>query len=319
MRFNALVSMIFIIAVVSGAVFAADGRIPIYQPTALTNAGSYYLTEDITGNIQVDVNDITLDLNGHTVTGNIQVDSTMMGVYNIRITNGRINGNLDASNGGIEFVFDNLELFGSLIYQFGMQFSIHDCIAQNIDITSGMNGKVYNCTVQSAPADAIMMMGCMSVQATYNTIMDNWGGNGINASQCWACDISNNDISSNGSSGIFLGMANNNKVSFNNSSGNMTDGITLNGGSSFNTLSNNTVSGNSTNGISVLNASADNSFDWNVISGNGTDGIMFDATTMGNTYGNNRALGNSGVPYNDLGTNIQVCYDGPACLAPTNY
>ncbi len=310
--------MCLLVFLFGGTAFGTNGKIPVFQPTAITNPGSYYLTGDIGGNIQVDFSGVTLDLNGHTVNGNIQVDSGSTGVSDIRITNGRINGTLDASNGGIDFRFDNLQLFGSIIYLMGMQFSIHDCITQNIDISNCMNGKVFNCTVQSAPADAIMMNGCSSVQVVYNTVMDNWGGNGINASNCWSCDISNNVISSNNLSGIYLNNSNSNKIYFNNSSGNMADGITVDASSVNNDISNNTLCGNSFCGMSVIASSASNVIENNTASGNGTDGIMLDATTLNNIYGNNRAVGNAGLSYNDIGTNSPVCYDGVVCTAPTN-
>ncbi len=217
------------VVIFSGTILAADGRIPIYEDTVISEPGSYYLTEDISGMpaIQIDTTDVTVDLNGHVVNGDILIDASMSWIVNVRVTNGKIVGNLDATNGGLNYRFDNLQVMGEIIYNGGMQIAIHDCIAYGINISGCMNGKVYNCTSQSSPFDGIVMTGCTSVQVTYNTVMDNWSGSGINASQCWGCDISNNTVSSNAYNGLMMGMSYNCKVTDNVFVGNFNSGISI--------------------------------------------------------------------------------------------
>lgn len=54
-----------------------QGRIPIYQPVTITEPGSYVLTRNLTVTgiqaITVDANDVTIDLNGHVISGDTTV------------------------------------------------------------------------------------------------------------------------------------------------------------------------------------------------------------------------------------------------------
>src|SRR5262249_34023210 len=78
---------------------ADEGRIPIYQPTTINQAGTYFLSRDIravTGDgLVINVSFVTIDLNGRYID---VVDPTSMGIRiadgvdNIRIRNGRIRG-----------------------------------------------------------------------------------------------------------------------------------------------------------------------------------------------------------------------------------
>src|SRR5437764_964599 len=89
-------AVLFVALVVAGLLAADESRIPIYAPTTISAPRDYYLTRDInTSNgaaITIAASNVTLDLNGHILTGNLG----NTGVYNsasvsgIHITNGRI-------------------------------------------------------------------------------------------------------------------------------------------------------------------------------------------------------------------------------------
>jgi len=46
---------------------AADGAIPIWEPTTITEPGKYVVTRDISGGIGIEADDVELDLNGFTI------------------------------------------------------------------------------------------------------------------------------------------------------------------------------------------------------------------------------------------------------------
>src|SRR3989454_11597311 len=79
------------------AMFRADeARIPVYQPTIITQPGHYILTRDIAGGagnvITNQANDGTLDLNGRTIRDANPVALIMIadGFSRITIQNGRL-------------------------------------------------------------------------------------------------------------------------------------------------------------------------------------------------------------------------------------
>jgi len=87
------------------ALLAGEGRIPVYEPLAISTPGVYVLTRDLTapaGVIAVDirVDGVTLNLNGHTITSAgstspaVQVSGTAGQGKGIVVINGIINGGL---------------------------------------------------------------------------------------------------------------------------------------------------------------------------------------------------------------------------------
>jgi hypothetical protein len=75
---------------------ADEGRIPIFEPTTITASGSYVVTNDFSAGsgtaIVVSGADVTLDLGGHTVTGNIHIGGLLVGESRTWVRNGRIVG-----------------------------------------------------------------------------------------------------------------------------------------------------------------------------------------------------------------------------------
>ncbi len=82
--------------------FAADGRIPISAPAVITQPGNYYVTRDFSISvgygIDIQTGDVTLDLNGHTLThaqtagGNFVISASAAALTAVHITNGTVVG-----------------------------------------------------------------------------------------------------------------------------------------------------------------------------------------------------------------------------------
>ncbi len=106
-------------------VLADEGRIPIYGPTTITQAGTYIVTRDFCFGgsavapclsslygIDISANDVTVDLNGHTLsmqgTGAIAIKVTSSAATRgIVVRNGRIVGDGAANSNGIASTVTN--------------------------------------------------------------------------------------------------------------------------------------------------------------------------------------------------------------------
>jgi len=92
-------TMITLTALVQTALLADAGRIPIYQPTTITQPGYYSLTRDISSSaspvISIQADNVTLDLNGYSVS-NSSASATLIRIVppstNVRIRNGWLSG-----------------------------------------------------------------------------------------------------------------------------------------------------------------------------------------------------------------------------------
>lgn len=103
---NKAIPITLLILLATGAVWAGEGRIPVYEPIAISTPGVYVLTRDViapAGVIAVDirVDGVTLNLNGHTITSQgttspaIQISGTAGEEKGIIIVSGIINGGLN--------------------------------------------------------------------------------------------------------------------------------------------------------------------------------------------------------------------------------
>src|SRR5437867_4844935 len=84
------------VGLVGSGIWADEGRIPIFQPTTITQPGHYVLTRDISNGagdgILIRASTVTLDLNGHTISALRYVVNIGDPSTNCKIHNGRLIG-----------------------------------------------------------------------------------------------------------------------------------------------------------------------------------------------------------------------------------
>lgn len=95
-----------VVCIVASAVAASitasadEGRIPLFEPTTITESGHYVVTNDFEAAsgpaIRVEALDVTIDLNGHTVRGDV-VTAPTYGEHHLWLMNGRVVGQLAKS------------------------------------------------------------------------------------------------------------------------------------------------------------------------------------------------------------------------------
>ncbi|MEE4639124.1 MAG: right-handed parallel beta-helix repeat-containing protein [Wenzhouxiangella sp.] len=78
-----------------------EPRIPFSEAVTINEAGSYYLTNDISGSFTIQADNVTLDLNGFTITPEFPVAIRVFGSDNLRIFNGAIAGGEAAGISGL--------------------------------------------------------------------------------------------------------------------------------------------------------------------------------------------------------------------------
>jgi hypothetical protein len=134
--------------------FSADGQIKISTaPYVINKPGSYVLTSNLmvadpdVNAIRIDVNDVTLDLNGHTIQGPNAGGGNGVGIYandrfNITIRNGRVWG---FGGEGIALGFS-----APLRGQAGHRIeSIHSANNNYAGINSNGGGVILNCVANN--------------------------------------------------------------------------------------------------------------------------------------------------------------------------
>jgi hypothetical protein len=114
-------------------VFAADGAIPIWEPTTITQPGKYVLTRNIINAdsvIIIESNDVALDLNGFTVETTVIFSAAVevREVDNVAIENGYIR----AASMGIFMPFVNGDTLASLIVRNASVFGGTHAIASQV-------------------------------------------------------------------------------------------------------------------------------------------------------------------------------------------
>ncbi len=77
-----------------------EPRTPISAPQTIDASGSYYLTNDISGAVDISADNVDLDLNGFTLSEGIPNGISINGRTNIRIVNGTIRAPQTAGVGG---------------------------------------------------------------------------------------------------------------------------------------------------------------------------------------------------------------------------
>lgn len=302
---------------------ASGGRIPIAAPMIITQPGSYYVTQDISagvlsgGVIQINCNNVSIDLAGHTVTqlntdaGTFVIGSTAT-VSNISI----INGQLVGGNRGISFVapsgdfrFEHLTLSG--FHAYGIRL-------EN-DPSVGFRGRLEALTVKGGAYDGMVISGCQGCVIQGCTVIGT-GAIGLRLANSPGSQVIRNQILQPGTDGIFLlesntvRLAENNVVnSINAFSISTSAAVSIEGNNIINAghgiyadsfshalrISGNSVAQCSSDGM-LINAS-DSTVEWNLASQNDGFGIRIDGSrvvyrfngTPGNTAGTIRPASDS--------------------------
>lgn len=279
--------------------WASNGRVPVSAGGTITAAGSYYLTEDITASsgtvITIGANDVTLDLNGHTIT----VPSAGTGIYcaysNSRITNGHVVGGqygvyLDASsNTIISARVDHMVLSGQTSYAIRAE-GVHGFYQVTVEDN----------TVASASHQGIRLYNIYGGALCRNRVT-NCGSHGILVSSGIGLNISGNTSAGNGQDGMFLQSCDDCAITANTSSNNGYSGFDMDTTWDCR-LFGNTASKNSSNGFN-LSYDTWSSLDQNLAGYNSTMGFAFSSSTN-TVYGFNRALGNTLHDYSTIGGTV---------------
>ncbi len=128
---------------------------------SITSAGSYYLGYPVTGNITITVSDVTIDLNGQVVTGDMVISDSL---NNIAVTNG-IAQKVTVNSGCNNVDISQLTLGGSDI---------------GIDATGTTNLFISDVLIQNTSGDGCRLTTCEDALISDCTFAGS-GGNGFNA------------------------------------------------------------------------------------------------------------------------------------------
>ena len=166
---------------------------PIFTPITITEPGSYCLANDIAGAINIDADNVTLDLNFHTISG---------GDINVNPGTNRIiqGGNMDG--GGIftttgcnNTIVRDLSIANNPSFAISFLESCTNCVISNILIINGVSGIRFDQNSDQAGAGIVIE----------NFSISNITGPGISLSFCQDAIIRNGIIDNvSTDAGIFL-------------------------------------------------------------------------------------------------------------------
>lgn len=288
----------------SVSVFAAGGQIPVYQATTISTPGSYYLTADIIGGgpggaITISSSDVTLDLRGHTIYGEVFLSNPF---DHVRITNGRIcTGRIDMNMGGSFFRIDNLMIesppgFPGIMVGNATHVVIEYNSLTSVRLMMVTNGRIDHNTISNEVDMGISIFESRGIAVTYNTIT-NCPQHGIELFASLDCIFEYNIVRGNGSEGMNnsgINMKNCSSMTFmhNNVSQNIGNGffgfMSIGCHIARNVFGQNHIPDMTLgHGIHLENCDA-NTIDNNTNSGNAQNGIFL-------TYANNNTLANNQV------------------------
>lgn len=272
-------------------------------PIVISQPGSYYLAEDILAihsqhGIEITVSNVTLDLNGFTVQGNLEVGS----LIGIKVTGNRTN--ITIRNGVVRNFTDHGVDLGATKYSLIEQVQTtnnggNGIIAANQAVVDRCNVSGSGDTGIIAGNDAVVSRCVSTANALYGIFV----ATGSVVSNCVTND--------NGLSGISASLS---TIEHCTSTGNNNAGIVASGGNILNcTASNNTsdgiragnghVFGNEcrNNGAAGIRVNSD---DTRVDSNNVTDNVNgIDVISTSNLIIRNSASGNSVLNYDIVGGN----------------
>jgi parallel beta-helix repeat protein len=289
---------------------ASDGRIPIapaaVYPVNITAPGHYYLTADISAAVNsnplilISASDVTLDLNGHTLSNNGSTNSygVQIAANQNRVTlrNGRISQGQypvyyysNVAGGAGNFLFEDLTIedlpfAGDGIYLYATTAPVQNVMVRNCRIASNGStiflyyvngGRIENNVLRNAGTvgNNITLNYIGNIVISGNVVTG--GGTGILASFFSATfaglRIAENTIYS-ATTGVYL--------------------VNTNGCQLYRNVVTGSAGGAGTTGI-YLNNSADNTLSDNTVSNTATGLFITGAASTGNIYSGNRLSGNT--------------------------
>lgn len=288
-------------ALLASQLWADEGRIPIYRPTTITQAGHYVVTRDFAipsgDGVVVQANNVTLDLNGHTLSGGRYpvyiVEATEVTVKNGRIVGGNIGVVYSAPSGLRARVrVEDVELVSQT--------------NQGISMSPVEHVEIVSCRIIGPEGVGMVIQGLtgpVGGQVVGNRV-HNPGAGGIHIFRAVGMEIRGNVITNPslalaGYAGLLLGGGDvPNQLGGNLIIGNtvrgeartiQSSGIVIQTNYANNLILNNVVTGTSATGIGVL--SDGNRLAGNVCGGNAFDG--FDIIGDRNLVEQNEAHGNT--------------------------
>ena len=120
-RFSALLALVLAASI--GSLEAATPPTRIMSAQVITTPGSYVLANDITGNIDIQASDVSVNLDRHTVTGRITIEGHI----------GNNTGNPSLLNA---HVYNGQIVSGKV----GVVISGSSCLVNDLNITVGQSG-----------------------------------------------------------------------------------------------------------------------------------------------------------------------------------
>ena len=120
-RFSALLALVLAASI--GSLQAATPPTRIMSAQVITKSGSYVLANDITGNIDIQASDVSVNLDRHTVTGRIIIEGHI----------GNNTGNPSLLNAHVY----NGQIVSSKV---GVVISGSSCLVNDLNITVGQSG-----------------------------------------------------------------------------------------------------------------------------------------------------------------------------------
>ncbi len=267
---------------------AADGRVPVYQPTTISQPGSYYLTRDLTGAagaavIDIASDDVTLDLAGHTlrVTG-AGYGITAGNRSGVRIANGRIvGGYVGMSLFAGSYVVEHMDVRGQTsttglptgiqifanvgspparaVVRDNQVAGANGSSGRGIFLQNVVGGAVEGNAVVATLRNGIVLYACMGVSVAGNVVSDATGI-AILVDTSTDCAVARN-VATRSAYGIYLQDGDHNTLDWNVCTNNTTWGIGVSTTSTGNVYSYNRLEANGSGnyfGTSNISAGGNN-------------------------------------------------------------
>jgi parallel beta-helix repeat protein len=203
--------MMFIGTLAAGltVALADEGRIPVFQATTISQAGSYFLTNDIDASgsasaVTIAASDVILDLNGHAILDSASTSTANLiwiqsGMDNITVRNGFLRGGAVgvyySNTGPNGFVSIHIQrVTSTLAGQYGIflegPFDVEVTSCRVVDpgvagiqvqgVVRGFTGRIEDNIVRGSGGTGILLKGLRGGEVRNNTI-DSFGTTAANS------------------------------------------------------------------------------------------------------------------------------------------